>query len=332
MKTASRIDVKGLSVQFEQLKEQLKAQRLQIEQRHDENQAISEAILRIVAERKSELLSSMGIDVKTLSERARSDQIQIQGLIDEFNKKQASKAKGEVQERAVRNAVAMRTRKKPYLPAPPPQSPQAVPDWFQQFLQWLADHSQLRGQLVPPAYGCESEQGCYAESGTFCTQLHSSGVGGIWGWEATAKPSPILNEIIFIYIPQIAGELTVTAHVDMRGSATIYTDNPGPWIVADSYVTMKMYCGVYQNSRHYYGDPWTIIDEHRHNSHAIRNFSHERYDPSCQAYVYPNDPAFIYVAFELSGTGRSVYGHVDLDACMTVASIDVSLELPPAPW
>src|SRR5260221_14099912 len=75
-KAASRIDVKGLSVQFEQLKEQLKAQRLQIEQRHDENQAISEAILRIVAERKSELLSSMGIDVKTLSERARSDQIQ----------------------------------------------------------------------------------------------------------------------------------------------------------------------------------------------------------------------------------------------------------------
>jgi hypothetical protein len=189
----------------------------------------------------------------------------------------------------------------------------------------------LHGQLIPPAYGCESEQDCDIESGKLCTQLHSSGEGGVWGWGATAKPI-ISNAIIFIYIPQIAGELTATAHVDMSGSATIYTDNPGWWwIAADSYVTMKMRCGIYQNSRHYYGDPWTIIDEHRNNSHAIRNFSHERYDPSCQAYVYPNDPAFIYVAFELSGTGRSAYGHVGLDACMTVASIDVSLELPPAP-
>jgi hypothetical protein len=111
MKTASRIDVKGLSVQFEQLKEQLKAQRLQIEQRDDQNRALSEAIRKVVAKRKSELLSSMGIDVETLSERARSDQIQIQGLIDEFNKEQASKAKEKVQERAVRNAVAMRTKK-----------------------------------------------------------------------------------------------------------------------------------------------------------------------------------------------------------------------------
>jgi hypothetical protein len=330
MKTASRIDEKGLSVQFEQLKEQLQARRLQIEQRYDQNHEISEAILRIVAKRKSELLSSMGIDVETLSERARSDQIQIQDLIDEFNKKQRSKANGEVQERAVRNAVAMQTKKKMYFPAPP-QSPQAVPDWLQQFLQWLADHSQLHGQLIPPAYGCQSEQGCYSDSGTLCTQLHSSGAGGIWGWEATAKPSPIFNEIVFIYIPPIAGELTATAHVDMSGSATIYTDNPGPWIVADSFVTMKMHCGIYQNSHYYSGDPWTVIDEHRNNSHATRSFSHERYDPSCGAYVYPNDPAFIYVGFELSGTGRSADGHVDLDACMTIASIDVCLELPPAP-
>jgi predicted nucleic acid-binding protein len=57
MKTASRIDEKGLSVQFEQLKEQLQARRLQIEQRYDQNHEISEAILRIVAKRKSELLS-----------------------------------------------------------------------------------------------------------------------------------------------------------------------------------------------------------------------------------------------------------------------------------
>jgi len=38
-------------------------------------------------------------------------------------------------------------------------------------------------------------------------QLHSSGEGGVWGWGGTAEPI-ISNTITFVYIPQIAGQLT----------------------------------------------------------------------------------------------------------------------------
>ena len=166
--------------------------------------------------------------------------------------------------------------------------------------------------LFPPAFegwGNAEECGFNLELGEFNIKMHSTGLGGDWGWGDYSALAEYCT-MWFYYFPPHSGELLVVPSVDFYGSVAVnahdhwYTDTH-----AEMYLLLHF--DLYQ---HYWDGNQivTIIHENRRKSSAAYWFDHLQVVSKTLS-VSANDIVWIKLTISFWAAGVSSHAHVDCD-------------------
>ena len=166
--------------------------------------------------------------------------------------------------------------------------------------------------LFPPAYqgwGDAEKCGFNLALGEINNELHSSGAGGSWGWEAFGT-IPQHCTLWFYYFPPQNGELLVQPHVDFQGSVAMSADDH--WYTStEAELHLDLYFDLYQ---HYWDGGLTdhIISEHLTDS-SKSFFLNDHHIMTKTMSVSAHDIVWIKLTTILDGWGKSDDARVDYD-------------------